>query len=524
MAPFIESMLLLSALTAATANSIKSTQPLRGESYVGRPAVPHIMRPKTVYKPYAKGIHRDSGNTRSEDYQGPLGINPRVEAFSMAPPINIFWDEQGRVIAANQCRENTTCIVSLNPDTYEVEATYPEPGQSSDLSQLLMVYLQLLDGHVTTATTNRHILNLEVVGDGAKTAFITRRDIDLSNITAPNELILSTAYDSIGNLWFTTGGFAGAGFPTRDTATLGYVEPSGKVHTLKLPGKVIENSFAISGTSVYMVTGPAGPADHADAIGFFYCMQPGPGGVKVVAELPYKAGDSIKKGGVSRGSGSTPSLLGHKYVAFTDNANDQVNLLVYPQAPALNNDTKPLCTVPLFERGFSANENVAVNHWDGESTYSMVLSNFYNGPPVAQLRAPPFGDGTDTDPAILNGPFNDLSVMSPGLVRVDFNEKMGKCTTRWYNKNIRTTITPILSTKTGLLYMPTQDYELAKKGSYIYYMSAIDFKSGKEAWKVRTGAGGTFNNHFQPPVLTKDGGAGGYVIGGFVKVKDGSKP
>ncbi|EEU39433.1 uncharacterized protein NECHADRAFT_81605 [Fusarium vanettenii 77-13-4] len=524
MAPLLKSMLLLSALSIVTAEQIKSTQPLRGEAYVGRPAVRHAMRQKTRYEPGSLSVHRDSGNTRSEDFEAPLGVNPKVEAIKMAPPFNMFWDEEGRVLAANQCRENTTCIVSLDPDTYEIEATYPEPDQPSDLSQTLMVYMQLLDGHVTTSTANRHILELEIVGKGAKTTFVTKRDIDLSNVTSANELILSTSYDSDGNLWFTTGGFAGAGFPAGDTATLGYVEPGGKVHTLKLPDKMIENSFAISGTDVYLLTGPAGSADHADASGSFLYMQPSPEGVKVIAELLYEAGDGIKKGSISRGAGSTPSLLGHKYVAFTDNANDQVNVIVYPQGSALTNNTKPLCTVPLFEKGSSSNENAGVNHWDGKSTYSMVFSNFYNGPPLAQLRDAPFGDGTDSDPEILNGPFNDLSAVGPGLTRVDFDERTGKCTTRWYNKSIRTTITPIMSTKTGLLYMPTQDYKLAQKGSYVYYVSALDFETGKEVWKVRTGAGGVFSNHFQTPVLTKDGGVGHYVIGGFVKVKDGKKP
>lgn len=392
------------------------------------------MREKTTYMPFAQGIHRDTGNTRSEDYQGPLGISPKVDAMNMGPLLNIFWDEQGRVIVANNCRKNTTCISSLNPNTFQIEATYPKPEHSSDLSQLLMVYMQLLNDRITVPTANRHIISLELVGDGEEATFITKRDIDLSSITAPNELILSTTSDSNGNVWFTTGGFAGFGFPAADTATLGYVEPNGKIHINKLPNEVIENSFAVSGPNVYLLTGPAGSADHADASGFFYKMQANDG-IKVLAKLPYQAGDGIKKGGVSRGSGSSPSLLGDKYVAFTDNANDQVNLLVYPRARGLNNKTKPLCTVPLFERGLSANENVAVNHWDGKSTYSMILSNFYNSPPPAQLNSPPFGDGTESDPEILNGPFNDLSGMSPGLVRVDFNEKTGDCTTRWYNRD-----------------------------------------------------------------------------------------
>ncbi|KAH6985341.1 hypothetical protein EDB80DRAFT_756520 [Ilyonectria destructans] len=518
----IKTAFLLSALSGTMA-SIEFTQPLKGKAFIGRAAKGNSMKPKVAYDPASQTYHRDAGNTRSEDYQGPLGVNPKVESWSTAPPVPMYWDSKGRVTAGTMCREATACIVSLDPDTFEVKATYPEPGGPSELDMISMVYLQILGDHITVPTSDRHIIDVERIDEGQKTSFVKRRDIDLSTVTEENSRLISSAYDGEGNLWFTTGGFVGAGFPTSDTAVVGYVDPKGKVHSIKLPNTRVENNFAISGTDVYLITGPAGTADETNATAYFYSFQPGADGVEIVMVVPYEAGDGVKKGGISRGSGSTPSLLGHKYVAYTDNANDQVNLHIVPQMPAGKNGTKPICSVPLFEPGFSANENCAVSHWDGDSTYSVILGNFFNGVPLPTLEDPPFGDGTDLDPATINGPFNNISQMAPGLIRVDFNEKTGSCTTRWYNKNIRSTVTPILSTKTGLLYMPVQDYDLARKGTYVYYMTAIDFKTGKETWKIRMGAGGSFSNNFQAPMLTADGGVGQHVVGGFVKVKDAKR-
>ncbi|KAF4986330.1 hypothetical protein FDECE_16004 [Fusarium decemcellulare] len=517
-----KAMLLLSALSGTMASSIENTQPLKGKAFIGRAVKPNPLGPKTSYEPASQSYHRDSGNTRSENYPGPLGKNTKVQSFSMAPPLPMYWDSEGRITAGAVCRESTACIVSLNPDTFEIEATFPPAGEESELDMTGIVYMQLLDGHVTVPTPNRHLIDLERIDKGKKTSFVKRRDIDVSGVMDEGSRVVGSAYDADGNLWFTTGGYVGIGIQSTGNTDVGYVDPEGKIHSIKIPNSRAENNFAISGTDVYLVLGPAGEADTPDATGYFYGFKPSKDGVKVEMAISYKAGDGVKKGGISRGSGSTPSLLGNKYVAFIDNANDQVSVNILPQMPAGKNGTKPVCSMPLFERGASANENTVLNHWDGDSTYSVVVGNFYNGTPL--YMAPDgtiFGDGKDLDPATINGPFNNVSQMAPGLSRVDYNAKTGDCTTRWTNNDVRAGVTPILSTKTGLLYIPVQDYDLALEGHYVYYMAALDFKTGKEVWRVRIGAGGSFSHNIQSPVLTPDGGVGSHAIGGFIKVKDG---
>ncbi|ETS83954.1 hypothetical protein PFICI_05830 [Pestalotiopsis fici W106-1] len=499
--------------------SINSTQPLEGPSYIGQPAILKLMRPRFSYEPKSQGYHRDAGNTRSEDYSGPLGFNPVVETFAMPPPAPVFWSQQGQVTGALLCRENTSCIAALNPDTYQIEATYPGADDGDVFDMVSMVYMQILDNHVIVPTSERHLVDIERIDDNSTPYFVKRRDIDVTSVVEDGTRIVGIAYDANGNLWFCTGGFPGVGLPAADIAVIGYVDPMDNIHSIQLPGTAVENNFAVSGTNVYLVTGPAGARDTVNATANFYGFRPGPNGVEIVATVPYQAGDGIKKGGVSRGSGSTPSLLGDKYVAFTDNANEQVNLIVVTQMVNGTGGGDPICTVPLFEPGQSANENTMVVHWDGGSTYSAVVANFFDAVPIYLNGGDPFGNGS-IDVETINEEYNNITQMAPGLTRIDVDDETKSCSVVWFNKEIRGTISPILSTKTGLLYMATQENELAHQGSYVQYGTGIDFDTGKEVFKVRMGAGGSFNYNYQSPVLTPDGGYGQFVIGGFVKMKD----
>ncbi|KAI8721673.1 hypothetical protein NCS52_00309400 [Fusarium sp. LHS14.1] len=502
----VKTMLLLSIFSGTQAASIESTQSLKGKGFIGRAVQANPLRPKTTYEPASQSYHRDSGNTRSENYPGPLGKNIKVETFSRAPPIPLYWDSEGRITAGAVCRESTACIVALNPKTYEVKASYPAPDEpSADLDMVSMVYMQILDGHVTVPTRGRHVIDVQRVADAAgKTSFVKRRDIDLSKVTDEGSRIIGSAYDAEGNLWFTTGGYVGVNLPTTGSTDVGYVDTEGKVHSINFPNTRAENNFAISGTNVYLILGPAAETDTTDATGYFYGFKPTKDGVKIAMVVPYQAGDGVKLGGVSRGSGSTPSLLGEKYVAYTDNANEQVSLHIVPQMPVGRNGTKPVCSMPLFKRGASANENTILNHWDGGSKYSVVMGNYYNGVPLYVVdNTTIFGDGNNLNPETINGPFNNIAQMAPGLSRIEYDEET------------------VLSTKTGLLYMQVQDWDLARDGHYVYCITAIDYRTGKEVWKVRTGAGGSFNYNLHSPMLTSDGGVGSHAVGGFIKVKDG---
>lgn len=127
-----------------------------------------------------------------------------------------------------------------------------------------------------------------------------------------------------------------------------------------------------------MVSAPSGAADAANATGYMWLFTPEvDGGVKTVWRAPYSAGSGGKPGEIVRGSGSAPTLLADQFVAITDNADPQINILVYHQDPQGSADAQLVCKLPLFQPGASSNENGIIAHFDGEK-YGLLAQNSYN--------------------------------------------------------------------------------------------------------------------------------------------------
>ena len=315
-------------------------------------------------------------------------------------------------------------------------------------------------------------------------------------------------FDASGNIWFTTGGLLkqtpqAPGDPEQNSTTIGYIEPGGTIHSMHIPNQMIENGMAINGEMMYVVTGPSGADDHADAIGYMYVLTSGPGtSVTTVWQTTYPAGDARKPGAFARGSGSTPTLLHDQYVVITDNANNQINLLIYHQN-ATSNQT--VCSVPIFRPGAGNNDVGTLAHLD-DDTYGIVIMNNYNAPPLYSS-----GD--------VNGPFNNLSIMAAETIRVNVKANGSDCHVTW-DSPIRIQSVPVLSAKTGLVYGYTQDAELASLGLYEWYVAALDWKTGKVVWQVIAGAGGSFNDDYLPGALGPDGTFYQGVLDGVVMVRD----
>lgn len=164
---------------------------------------------------------------------------------------------------------------------------------------------------------------------------------------------------------------------------------------------------------------------------------------------------AVEPGGFARGSGTTPTLLGHEYVAVTDNANHQIHMLIYSQHPAPYQE--PLVyRIPIFARGASACDVGAIGHVSADGVYSTMALNDYNAPNIY------FGTG------VINGGFDNLTRMAPDGVRIEVKPDDSGCAIGWDNPN-RFTFVLILSTSTGLLYAYTQDEALAYEGKYVCY-------------------------------------------------------
>ncbi|USW52708.1 hypothetical protein Slin15195_G060270 [Septoria linicola] len=352
----------------------------------------------------------------------------------------------------------------------------------------------------------------------------TEQDIDFSDLLGTSGQLLSVLYDAVGNLWFTTGGSAGAGFEiASNDSTIGYLTPDGTRETLVLESQVIENSIAMNDGVVYAFTGPAGEAANGPSAGFFYAVQASSNGVQTLFREEYNAGSGLKDGGFSRGSGSSPNLLGNEYIAIRDNADDQVNLLVFKQAtdstdPATTTDSATagkgsVCSIPLFNSGTSAFEATFVSHFD-ETNYALVATNCYKYPTI-------YFDNRELP---IDRDWNKPTAMGAGLTRIDVEPQVDgpvKCSVRWHNQESKTSSIATLSTKTGPLYNYYQDLELAEQGEYVWYMVAMNWETGEEVWRVMTGTGGGFDNNFQTPTIAPDGCLWIAVAEGVVKICDG---
>ncbi|MFI1213511.1 hypothetical protein ACH4UV_38755 [Streptomyces sp. NPDC020802] len=487
---------------------IENTQdPSAGPDFVGSSVKAQPLAPKPVIRPQVSGVHGDSGNTKTSDWSGPLGSDTQVRSASgNGAPIMLFPLPDGRMTAGevDMSTGMYKAINAVDPTTMAVKASWSAPeGQ-----QLNGYMYQKADGEILATTKQGRVYVLQRTDTSQKTTITLKREIDLAamGFLPGSERLHSAAFDENGGIWFVTGAITGVNEQTGTTTTVGHIDKRAKVRTLHMKDQVVENGMAVSGTTAYILTGPAGDADHANAEGHLYAIGPGTGkSTKILWQETYQAGSGTKPGGYTRGSGATPTVLGNQYVATIDNADEQVNIRVYRQKASRDGASQLVCTAPLGTKGASSSDNGMIGY-TADGVASLVAQNTFD--------QPAFNPGAD-----INGTWNSMAEMPGGLQRVDITPD-GKCKTRWSNP-VKTRSLPVPSASTGLIYGSTQDADLAADGTYVWYAEAIDFRTGKTVWKKRVGAGGTYNDGAINSVLGADGTLYNAVLGGMVSVKDG---
>ncbi|MCJ1331596.1 hypothetical protein MMC10_008287 [Thelotrema lepadinum] len=520
--------------------SISNTQPLTGVPQCGNAVQAKPLCPKVKYEPDSVLMHQDGGNTGSVEYDGPLGPDGDTSSINKPFPI-LLWHSDGRLTGAQGDISSGIPffdIIALDPKTFEVIATWTPPIHNDTLSVQYME-LKLDDDALLVTSVKGKVFVVHRKDTGGKAEFTLTRSIDLAqkSILKPFDRLLNGMFDSKGNIWWTTGSINSTGAPPLNDTVVGYISPDDEIAWTLLENQKVENGIAVSGTTVYVVTGPSGPADHIDAEGYMYafssslppCGSSQPG-IEFLWRNTYPAGSRLKPGGFARGSGATPTLLGNSFVTITDNNDTQVSMLVYPQelsyTPDASNSTNnssfyiedvpPLCSVPLFSPNASGVDIAALSHMDENGTAGVLWMNTFNGPLFS------LGNGADG----INGAFNNLSAQAAGITRVDVVPSTTpaggvSCSTRW-TLPLRMTSVPVLSLKTGLVYGYTQDEDSAKSGNWVWYIVAIDWASGDEVWRVRTGAGGLWNDGYLPGAIGPDATFYQAVLGGIAMFKDGN--
>jgi hypothetical protein len=422
-------------------------------------------------------LHVDAYQTDVHQGPGPLGRDMRrVETFLEGDCASVTFESRGRIVTVCVGLEGPKLLM-LDAPTLETLAAFPlpprVPGGGNVFNDFAGGGYFYLDDHdrAVIPTTSRHLYVVREEGTG----FALDRDYDLTSAVAPDDKVVSALPDWSGRFWFVS-----------QAGVVGVVDPaSGAVRALPLREK-ITNSFAVDEEGgVYLVTDVAA-----------YRLDLGSSGFAVVTwREVYENSGIAKPGQVGPGSGTTPTLLGHDLVAIADNA-DPMNVVVYRRANSTNS-SRTVCVQPVFEKGASATDNSLI----GAGRSLVVENNYgYSGPAATQ-------GGKST---------------APGLERVDLDADGTGCRSVWRSGERAPTVVPKLSAANGIVYTYTKDAR--DDGVDAWYLTALDFRTGRTIYKRLGGEGLGHNNNYAPVTLGPDGTAYVGVLGGLVGLRDATPP
>ena len=210
----------------------------------------------------------------------------------------------------------------------------------------------------------------------------------------------------------------------------------------------IQNSFPAGPDGVYIVSNVALYKLRFNADTNKIELDPDWAETYAKGDLVYDNDRKIKPGHLNDGSGTTPTLIGDRFVAIVDNGAESVHLNVFRQ-----DDGALVSKLPLFEPGKGAVENSVVAYND-----HLVVGNTYG-------YVDPFKE-------------NDTA---GGIMRFDYDAAASTYVKRegWPAAGHidAKTATPKLSTSRGLIYVYQREEELTN-GHHDWVLTAIDFRTG----------------------------------------------
>ena len=453
-------------------------------------------------------VHNDTWMTDNySSLSGPLGRSPDVFSTTVQRLcVTLTFDRRGRLVA--------TCTDLLHgPGLYMFDATTldrlafmplpyvpPPPGTNPATNTTGGAYFYLDDhDRAVIATSDRRIMVVAETEDSGVPGFATVAVYDPTPCLPPYERMPSVLPDYQGRLWFIG----------RTHGTVGVLDPvAGGCSSTSL-GQEIENSFAMAKDGAYIVTDTAQYKLRAGAD-----LTP-----RVVWHVNYRNDGVQKPGQFNAGSGTTPTLIWPPhpnrrrrlptYVAVTDNA-DPLDVVVMRAAhPLPHGQPRVVCQVPVFAKGASSDENSLISMGQSlvaENNYGYSLTDWNDQR----------GDGTP-----IGG--NLALVSKPGMARVDIAPDGSGCRKIWTNTSVRPpSAISKGDTANGLIY--TYENLRDRSGADPWYWTAVDYRTGKVAWRQRSGYGGLFNNHYAGIALGQASGGkptlylGG--VGGIMALRD----
>lgn len=209
----------------------------------------------------------------------------------------------------------------------------------------------------------------------------------------------------------------------------------------------------------------------------------------------YDRGTTRKIGSINQGSGTTPTLLGEKWITFADNADGRINIVVLRRS-----DGSRICAEPVFQEGASATDNSMIG-WGR----SIILENNAGFTSAYEQK--------------------DWNAVAGGVVRVDVRADENGCDTIWKSPLKVPSVVPKLSAANGIAYFYSFDLAKAADGKMTQDWSIVglDFQTGKQVIKIPTGRGRKYDNNWASMSIAPNGDFYAGMTGGLVQVRQKRK-
>jgi hypothetical protein len=108
--------------------------------------------------------------------------------------------------------------------------------------------------------------------------------------------------------------------------------------------------------------------------------------------------------------------------------------------------------------------------------------------------------------------------VTPPPIPQDVNRARRGCHKFWHSDARAPSVVPKVSARAGLVYTYTKPPR--SDGQDAWYLTALDFDTGRRIWRRLAGEGLGCNNDYAPVTIAPNGTAYVGVLGGLVKFRD----
>ena len=404
------------------------------------------------------GLHYDLYNSDVTNDVGPMGktqkmVSHRLKSVGKSIPTMLF-DSKGRIITSMISFSGTELLL-MDPVTLEILAKEKLP-RKSNIKILKTKENDAAGGSYLHFTPNEEVIvprmdkviaYYKIDDSGKKPVFILVKEFNLSNRLPKKAYLNDAVPDYNGQIWFTT-----------STGIVGYIDKeNGEMKTHSFP-EHLQNQMAVDTSGVYVLTHEYLNKLTIDSTGE----------IQVLWRTKYDNSADLN-GLVSSGSGTSPTLFGtnNDLIAIADNGSPRLHLNVYHRK-----NGRLICSIPVFSTDNTGCENS------------------------------PIGYGNDIvveDNGGFKLFFSDPQTTNNGLIKIHVRDDLSGGDIVWENYELKASTTPVLSTANGMIY--SYCVKEGPKGTDDWYMSLVDWQTGKTVYQIWVGSGKNFSDMLQPVVI-----------------------